>query len=94
MSLGSQNIVPVYRLSGLPDNYCWGVLYLSFVEAFQDREDTHKKDILDVSVLMSDDFQIAKTIKVVAEHELTERMPVSSRGTMKLGLFLQARESP
>jgi hypothetical protein len=47
----------------------WGIVYLSFMEAFQHREDDPHEGEFDVKVLMADGFNIPKTLKVVLDNE-------------------------
>ena len=51
----------------VPANFRWGVLYVSFAEAFQDREDDPREGLFDVNVTTPDGFHISKSIKVVAD---------------------------
>jgi hypothetical protein len=54
------------RNAKVPASFRWGVLYLGFAQAFQDREDDPQEGIFDVNVMMPDGFQIPKSVKVVA----------------------------
>ncbi len=57
------------RNARVPANLRWGLLYLSFVEAFKGRTDDSSEGIFDVTVTMPDGFQISKSVKVVAEDD-------------------------
>jgi hypothetical protein len=61
--------VEAKRKAEVPANYRWGILYLSFIEQFQDRADDPNDGTFDVSVIMPDGFQISKTVKVVLDHD-------------------------
>lgn len=52
------------RNAKIPANFRWGILYLSFVEAFKDRTDGSTEGVFDVGVTMPDGFQISKCVKV------------------------------
>jgi hypothetical protein len=53
----------------VPASYRWGILYLSFMEHFQDRADDQHEGSFDVSVMMPSGFQISKTLKVILDHD-------------------------
>ena len=53
----------------VPANARWGIVYLTFMEKFQHRDDDPHEGTFDVNVLMPGGFQIPKTLKVVVDHD-------------------------
>lgn len=47
----------------------WGIVYLSFLQTFQNREDDPHEGQFEVNVLMPDGFNVPRTLKVVLDHE-------------------------
>ncbi len=54
----------------IPPNFRWGILYLSFLQAFQNRKDDPHEGLFEVSVLSESGFQVAKTVKIVSDTDL------------------------
>jgi hypothetical protein len=57
----------VMKKAEVPANARWGIVYFSFMEKFQHRDDDPHEGTFDVSVLMPDGFQVPKTVKVVVD---------------------------
>ena len=53
----------------VPANARWGIVFLSFMDEFQHREDDAHEGTFDVNVLMPGGFQVPKTVKVVADND-------------------------
>lgn len=53
----------------VPANARWGIVFLSFMEQFQNRSDNPVEGVFDVNVLMPDGFQASKSLKVVADND-------------------------
>jgi cytochrome c1 len=53
----------------VPANARWGIVFLSFMERFQHREDDVHEGTFDVNVLMPGGFQVPKTVKVVVDND-------------------------
>jgi len=53
----------------VPANGRWGIVYLSFMQEFQNRTDDPQEGTFDVNVLMPDGFNVPKTLKIVLEHD-------------------------
>ena len=51
----------------VPANARWGMVFLSFMEEFQHRDDNPQEGTFDVNVLMPGGFQIPKALKIVAD---------------------------
>ena len=57
------------RNAKVPAHARWGIVYLSFIEAFKGRKDDPVDGVFDVNVMTPDGFQFPKTVKVVVEHD-------------------------
>ena len=54
----------------VPANGRWGIVYLSFMQEFQNRADDPQEGTFDVNVLIPDGFNVPKTLKVVLDYGL------------------------
>ena len=59
----------VIRKAEVPANARWGIVFLSFMEKFQNRNDDPHEGTFDVSVLIPGGFQVPKTVKVVVDND-------------------------
>jgi hypothetical protein len=53
----------------VPANPRWGIVFLSFMDKFQKRDDDAHEGTFDVNVLMPSGFQVSKTIKIFVDND-------------------------